>query len=74
MTLLGVRYVCNLHDPTCDLTLFLFVHRRLPRFPEKIPWNGLQPEVFLCVRLMEQYFNFLRVSGSFFSPHHKVKV
>ena len=34
----------------------------------------LQPEVFLCVRLMEQYFNFLRVSGSFFSPHHKVKV
>ena len=34
----------------------------------------LQPEVFLRVWLMEQYFNFLRVSGSFFSPHHKVKV
>ena len=34
----------------------------------------LQPEAFLRVRLMEQYFNFLRVSGSFFSPHHKVKV
>jgi len=23
-----------------NLTLFLFVHHRLPRFPEKIPWNG----------------------------------
>ena len=34
----------------------------------------LQPEVILRVRLMEQYFNFLRVSGSFCSPHHKVKV
>ena len=34
----------------------------------------LQPEVFLRVPLMEQYFNFLRVSGSFFSPHHQVKV
>ena len=34
----------------------------------------LQLEVILRVRLMEQYFNFLRVSGSFFSPHHKVKV
>ena len=34
----------------------------------------LQPEVFLRVPLMEQYFNFLRVSGSFFSSHHQVKV
>ena len=40
MTLLGVKYVCNLRDPTRDLTLFRFVHHRLPRFPEKIPWNG----------------------------------
>ena len=40
MTLLRVKYVCNLRDTTRDLTLFLFVHRRLPRFPEKIPWNG----------------------------------
>ena len=66
-------YVTFATSPATWLYFCLFITGYLG-FLKRYLAMELQPEVFLRVPLMEQYFNFLRVSGSFFSPHHKVKV